>query len=61
MEAREKIEQSGTEHRWEFDRKKLFDQTKYMSRICSNLYEVAQTLEQFYRFLGPELKAGACS
>lgn len=57
MQMRDKIEQSGTDHRWEFNRNKLFDHTMYMSEICENLYTVAETLDQFGKFLGPELKA----
>ena len=56
LHTRERIEESGTDHRWEFDRPKLFKQTKYMSKICDNLYEIAHVLDQFYKFLGPELK-----
>jgi hypothetical protein len=41
MNVREKIEQSGTDHRWEFDRKRLFEQSNYMARICENLSEVS--------------------
>ena len=39
-DVRLKIEQSGTDHRWEFERKRLFDRTTYMSGICSNLHYV---------------------
>ena len=57
MAVREIIETSGTDHRWEFDRKRLFEQTNYMAKICENLQEVATVLNQFHKFLGPELKA----
>jgi dynein heavy chain len=57
MSVREQIEGSDSKDRWDFDKKKLFEQTNYMSKICENLFEVAQTLDQFYRFLGPELKS----
>jgi dynein heavy chain len=33
--VRSKIEQSGTDHRWEFDRKRLFEQTDYMAKVCT--------------------------
>ncbi|CAD7947894.1 unnamed protein product [Amoebophrya sp. A25] len=56
LQTREKIEESGTDHRWEFDRLKLFKKTKFMSKICGDLYEVTQVLVQFEKFLGPELK-----
>ena len=42
FEVRAKIEASGRDQRWEFDRKKLFERTDYMASICENLYEVAQ-------------------
>ena len=42
FEVRAKIEQSGRDQRWEFDRKKLFERTDYMSAICQDLYNVAQ-------------------
>eukprot|EP00398_MALV-I-01_sp_L67-1_P000765 gene765-501_t len=56
MDTRDRIEESGTDHRWEFDRPKLFKKTEYMSKICHDLYEIAHVLDQFYKFLGPELK-----
>eukprot|EP01116_Phalansterium_solitarium_P024846 TRINITY_DN921_c0_g1_i7.p1 TRINITY_DN921_c0_g1~~TRINITY_DN921_c0_g1_i7.p1 ORF type:complete len:1316 (+),score=676.84 TRINITY_DN921_c0_g1_i7:209-4156(+) len=57
FEIRDKIEQSDSDDRWEFDRKKLFDQTDYMAERCEDLRVVAQVLEQFRAILGPELKA----
>ncbi len=56
VQVREKIEGSDSKERWDFDKKKLFEQTNYMAKICENLHDVAQTLDQFYKFLGPELK-----
>lgn len=41
MEVRQKIEESGTDHRWQFDRKRLFEQTNYMAKVCSDLVEVS--------------------
>eukprot|EP00741_Cyanophora_paradoxa_P015322 tig00000194_g14791.t1 len=55
--VREKIEQSGRDQRWEFDKKRLFDRTSYMSARCADLYEVAQVLDHFQNILGQELKA----
>ncbi|KAI9223372.1 dynein heavy chain and region D6 of dynein motor-domain-containing protein [Blastocladiella britannica] len=55
--TREKIEVSGRDQRWEFDRKKLFETTNYMAARCGDLLEVAEVLEQFYGIFGPELKA----
>lgn len=40
--VRAKIESSGRDQRWEFDRNKLFDRTDYMAQICQNLFDVVQ-------------------
>ena len=42
FEVRAKIEASGRDSRWEFDRKKLFERTDHMATICQNLHDVAQ-------------------
>ena len=58
LRVRLRIEQDESgDHRWEFDRKRLFDVTSYMANICNHLLEVATVLDQFGKFLGPELKA----
>jgi dynein heavy chain len=57
FEVRERIEQSGRDQRWEFDRKKLFEHTNYMALRCADLYEIAEVMDQFYSIFGPELKA----
>ena len=57
MAVRQRIEESGTHIRWEFDRKRLFELTKYMAHVCGHLHEVATVLDQFHQFLGPELRA----
>ncbi|KAG5844641.1 hypothetical protein ANANG_G00164650 [Anguilla anguilla] len=57
FEIRSKIESSGRDPRWEFDRRKLFEKTDYMSSICQDLYDILQTLEEFYNIFGPQLKA----
>ncbi|KAJ2996626.1 Dynein heavy chain 10, axonemal [Globomyces sp. JEL0801] len=57
FQIRERIEQSGRDQRWEFDRKKLFEHTNYMSLRCADLYEIAEVMDQFYSIFGPELKA----
>lgn len=44
--VRERIELSGRDQRWEFDRKKLFELTDYMALRCTNLYEIAEVMEQ---------------
>uniref|UniRef100_A0A4X2JQH8 Dynein axonemal heavy chain 10 n=1 Tax=Vombatus ursinus TaxID=29139 RepID=A0A4X2JQH8_VOMUR len=57
FDVRAKIEASGREPRWEFDRKRLFERTDYMATICQDLYDVLQVIEEFYNIFGPELKA----
>ncbi|KAG9351776.1 hypothetical protein JZ751_023027 [Albula glossodonta] len=57
FEVRSKIESSGRDPRWEFDRRKLFEKTDYMSSICQDLSDILQTLEEFYNIFGPQLKA----
>uniref|UniRef100_A0A8C8G323 AAA+ ATPase domain-containing protein n=1 Tax=Oncorhynchus tshawytscha TaxID=74940 RepID=A0A8C8G323_ONCTS len=57
FEVRARIETSGRDPRWEFDRKKLFEKTDYMASICQDLYKILQILEEFYNIFGPELKA----
>lgn len=42
FDIRAKIEASGREARWEFDRKRLFERTDYMATICQDLYDVLQ-------------------
>ncbi|KAI4536193.1 hypothetical protein MG293_013585 [Ovis ammon polii] len=57
FDTRAKIEASGREARWEFDRKRLFERTDYMATICQDLYDILQVVEEFYNIFGPELKA----
>ena len=42
MEVRAKIESSGRDARWEFDKRRLFERTGYMAQICQNLKDIAQ-------------------
>lgn len=55
--VRERIEMSGRDNRWEFDRKRLFDRTNYMATICKDLLQMVEVVDDFHKFLGPELKA----
>ncbi|KAJ3091388.1 Dynein heavy chain 10, axonemal [Quaeritorhiza haematococci] len=57
FKVRERIEQSGRDQRWEFDRRKLFETTNYMAQRCEDLYEIAEVMEQFYNIFGAQLKA----
>ncbi|XP_047141246.1 dynein axonemal heavy chain 10 isoform X1 [Hydra vulgaris] len=56
FEVRAKIEASGRDVRWEFDRKRLFERSEYMSKICDDVYEIAQVIEEFHNIFGEELK-----
>lgn len=42
FEVRARIEASGRDARWEFDRKRLFERTDYMAKICEDIYDIAQ-------------------
>jgi dynein heavy chain len=55
--VRKKIEDNDRDSRWEFDKKRLFDRTSYVSMRLSDIIEAAQTLLDFRSILGPELKA----
>ncbi|XDV20914.1 hypothetical protein PO909_026119, partial [Leuciscus waleckii] len=57
FEVRALIEKSDRDSRWEFNRKKLFEKTDYMASVCQDLYNILQTLDEFYIIFGPELKA----
>ncbi|TPX31992.1 hypothetical protein SmJEL517_g04802 [Synchytrium microbalum] len=57
FQTRERIEASGRDQRWEFDRRRLFDQTNLMASRCADLQEVAEVMEQFQSIFGAELKA----
>ncbi|KAH0625393.1 hypothetical protein JD844_014879 [Phrynosoma platyrhinos] len=57
FDIRAKIEASGRDARWEFDRKRLFERTDYMAIICQDLFNVLQVIEEFYNIFGPELKS----
>ena len=42
FEVRARIEASGRDARWEFDRKRLFERTDYMAKICEDIHDIAQ-------------------
>lgn len=56
-QIREKIEMSGRDARWEFPKQLLFQRTNYMADICKDLAEMVEVVDDFFKFLGPELKA----
>lgn len=51
-----KIEHSAMDHRWQFEKNALSRRTSHMSVVCTNLHEIVQVLDQFYKCLGPELR-----
>ena len=57
LQVREKIEMSGRDARWEFPKQMLFARTNYMAEICTDLIEMVEIVDDFFKFLGPELKA----
>ena len=56
MAMREKIEKSGRDNRWEFDRKRLFQKTEYVASVCGDLEQMLDAVHGFHRFLGGKLK-----
>jgi len=44
--VRAQIEASGREQHWEFDRKRLFEKTDYMTSVCQDLYDILQVVIQ---------------
>lgn len=56
MAMREKIEKSGRDNRWEFDRKRLFGRTEYVSGVCGDLSDMLRAVDGFHNFLGAKLK-----
>jgi dynein heavy chain len=57
LEVREKIEQSGRDTRWEFDRKRLFEHSDHIAQVCKDICKIAQIIEEFRNIFGAELKA----
>ena len=52
FEVRAQIEASNRDPRWEFDKKKLFEKTDYIAKICGDLYNIAQVSQsKKYMFL----------
>ena len=42
LQVREKIEQSGRDTRWEFDRKRLFERSDHIAQVCRDICKIAQ-------------------
>jgi dynein heavy chain, axonemal len=57
MAVRERIERS-TDHRWEFDRRVLFERTDHMSAVISDMERIVSVTTEYAKFFrGNELKA----
>ena len=54
---REAIEVAGRDARWEFPKNLLFERTNYMATLCGEVMEMVEIVDDFKKFLGPELKA----
>lgn len=57
LKTRLDIELSGKGARWEFDQKRLFQNTEYIAEVSSDLYKIADVLQDFYNIFGPNLKS----
>ncbi|XP_011874224.1 PREDICTED: dynein heavy chain 10, axonemal [Vollenhovia emeryi] len=57
LKTRQDIELSGKGARWEFDQKRLFQNTEYIAEVCSDLYKIAGVLQDFYNIFGHDLKS----
>lgn len=57
LQTREDIELSGKGARWEFDQKRLFENTEYIAGVCNDLNKIANVLQDFYNIFGHELKS----
>ncbi|XP_020287511.1 dynein-1-alpha heavy chain, flagellar inner arm I1 complex-like [Pseudomyrmex gracilis] len=57
LKTRMDIELFGKSQRWEFDQKRLFQDTEYIAEVCSDLYKIAGVLQDFYNIFGSELKS----
>ena len=54
---RRTIESDGVVKRWEFDRRRLFDRTSYMVKVCADLRSCIVGLQQFEVFLRADIRA----
>ena len=57
MRVRERIELSGQHARWEFPKNLIFERTGHIGSILKELRFMVETVDDFFKFLGPELKA----
>lgn len=57
LDTRHSIEVSGKGMRWEFDQRRLFKDTEYISNVCKDLNVIASVLQDFYNIFGAQLKS----
>ena len=57
LDTRRSIEDSGKGMRWEFDQRRLFKETEYISNVCKDLNMIASVLQDFYNIFGADLKS----
>ena len=57
LKTRQRIEDSGRDARWEFDRKRLFERSNHMISVCCELWQMVKVVSDFNKFIGAELKA----
>jgi len=57
LKTRMDIELSGKGNRWEFDQKRLFRETEYLAKVCTDLYDMIEVLQDFHNIFGPYLKS----
>jgi dynein heavy chain, axonemal len=57
LKVREHIEVSGQHARWEFPKTMLFERTGHIGDTLKELKFMVETVHDFFKFLGPELKA----
>ena len=50
LEMRARIEAAGCDARWEFDRKKLFENTECIASVCNDLANIAQVVRSFFTY-----------
>ena len=52
LDVRKRIEQSGRDARWEFDRKRLFERSDHITQICTDIHSIAQVRLELVCTLG---------
>ena len=57
LNAREEIERSNRDSRWEFDRERLFAKSDYVASVCRDFIDMIIVVNDFRTFLSPRLKS----